>query len=508
MPTPEARRERDSDAASIARLLRAGHTCISILTSEELHVARLVRDLMQDQQKKCYFWSATRGVYNPLIEYTEGILGTEQPAAALHWIATQREPVSLITLDLADHFNHPLTLRAARELVQTMDERTGHLVMIDHTAELPSAIERLATRHHASLPDEIELDQIARRTLQTHRRDHPNMAFELTQRELDNIVRNLRGLTRRQAEQAIRATVTEDNRFDASDIHTILDIKRRLMAAGGALSAIETPADLTQIAGLSNLKQWLERRRRAFDEDAKKFGIEPPRGVLMLGVQGTGKSLTAKAIAAAWGRPLLRLDAGALYSRYIGDSEANLRQCLKQVESMSPCILWIDEIEKAFASAASDANDGGLSRRMFGSLLTWMQEHREPVFLVATANDINALPPELLRKGRFDEIFFVDLPSAEVRRAVLDIHLRKRSQDPKNLNIDLEHLASVSNGFSPAELEQAVVSAMHESFATNQPITTAMLANLIASSPPLSVTAAERVAHLRQWAKGRCVMAD
>lgn len=505
---PTQRHPTCSDTEEIGRLIRAGHSCISILTNEELHLARLVRDILQDQQKKCFFWSAIRGVYNPLIEYAEGMKDTEAPAAALHWIARQREPVSIVTLDLADHLGLPIVVRAARELVQIMDERGGHLIMLDHSTELPAAIANLATRHEAALPDEKELDSIARRTLQSHRRSNTGMEFEITQRELDNIVRNLRGLTRRQAEQAVRATVIDDNRFDANDINVILEIKRRLMATGGALSAVDTPADLSQIAGLRNLKQWLERRQRAFDEDAQQFGIDPPRGVLMLGVQGTGKSLTAKAIAAAWGRPLLRLDAGALYSRYIGDSEANLRRCLRQVESMSPCILWIDEIEKAFASAGSESNDGGLSRRMFGTLLTWMQEHREPVFLVATANDINALPPELLRKGRFDEIFFVDLPGEEVRRAVLAIHLKKRNQDPDILTIDLDHLARVSEGFSPAELEQAVVSAMHDSFATGKPITTQTIEHIIQNSPPLSVTAAERVAQLQRWAQGRCVPAD
>ncbi|MGP1347588.1 MAG: AAA family ATPase [Phycisphaerales bacterium] len=498
--------DRPSDAKQIKRLLRAGHTCISIVTHEELHVARLVRDLLLDQGKKVYFWSAVRGVYNPMIERAEGMKDTTPAAAGLFWIARQEEPVSLVALDLSDHFGEALVVRAARELVQIMDERGGHLVMVDHSSELPAAIEMLATRHEAALPDEEELDAIARRVLQEHRRRSPTMEFELTQRQLDSIVRNLRGLTRRQAEHAIRATVVDDNRFDASDVNVVLEVKRRLMASSGALSAVDAPADLSQIAGLRTLKRWLDRRRRAFDDDAKRFGIDPPRGVLMLGVQGTGKSLTAKAIAAAWARPLLRLDAGALYSRYVGDSEANLRRALRQVESMAPCILWIDEIEKAFASAGSASNDGGLSRRMFGALLTWMQEHREPVFLVATANDINALPPELLRKGRFDEIFFVDLPSEEVRRAVLEIHLKKRGQDPGA--VDVGALAAASEGFSPAELEQAVVSALHDSFATGKPVTTEMILEVVRSSPPLSVTAAERVSALREWAEGRCVPAD
>ncbi len=226
----------------------------------------------------------------------------------------------------------------------------------------------------------------------------------------------------------------------------------------------------------------------------------------MLGVQGAGKSLSAKAVATAWQRPLLRMDVGALYDKYIGESERRLRDALKQAERMAPIILWIDEIEKAFASAASQSSDGGLSKRMFGALLTWMQERTEPVFLIATANDIEALPPELLRKGRFDEIFFVDLPSLEARSAIVEIHLKKRRRDPAKFDIAV--LAAASDGFSGAEIEQAIISAMHEAFAAKTELTTEHIVEAMKSSPPLSVTMAEKVQWLRQWAQQRCVPAE
>jgi SpoVK/Ycf46/Vps4 family AAA+-type ATPase len=226
----------------------------------------------------------------------------------------------------------------------------------------------------------------------------------------------------------------------------------------------------------------------------------------MLGMQGAGKSLSAKAVATSWQRPLLRLDVGALYDRYIGESERRLRDALRQAEMMSPIILWIDEIEKGFASAASQSTDGGLSKRMFGSLLTWMQEHKTQVFLIATANDIEALPPELLRKGRFDEIFFVDLPGLEARRQIFSIHLAKRQRDPEAF--DLDTLAEASDGFSGAEIEQAVIAALCQAFSANAQLTTAGLTTAIKSSPPLSVTMAERVQELREWAAGRCMAAD
>jgi SpoVK/Ycf46/Vps4 family AAA+-type ATPase len=247
-------------------------------------------------------------------------------------------------------------------------------------------------------------------------------------------------------------------------------------------------------------------RHGGFSAEARKFGLDPPRGILLLGVQGCGKSLCAKVVASAWRMPLLRMDPGVLYQKYIGESEARLREALRQAESMSPVVLWIDEIEKAFASASADSADGGLSQRMFGTLLTWMQEHEAPVFVVAAANDIEALPPELLRKGRFDEIFFVDLPAAEVREQIFAIHLRKRARDPSQF--DLRALAEVSDGYSGSEIEQGVIAGLHQAYADKAELDTERLVAAIQGSPPLSMTMAESVAALRQWAQGRCVPAD
>jgi SpoVK/Ycf46/Vps4 family AAA+-type ATPase len=279
-----------------------------------------------------------------------------------------------------------------------------------------------------------------------------------------------------------------------------------MIQQGGLLEYMQTPLDLDEIGGMRTLKTWLNQRKDVFSAEAKAFGITAPKGVLMLGVQGAGKSLCAKAIATAWQQPLLRMDPATLYASYIGESERNLREALRQTEMMSPVVLWIDEIEKAFASAASRSADGGLSQRMFGTLLTWLQEHQAPVFAVATANDIEALPPELLRKGRFDEIFFVDLPTAEVRQQIFAIHLRKRNRDPERF--DLEALSAASEEYSGSEIEQAVISALHEAYAQKSDIDTERVVAAVKGSPPLSATMAEKVAALRQWAKGRCVPAD
>ena len=381
----------------------------------------------------------------------------------------------------------------------------GPLVLIDSRDDLPPVLRAEAVRFDLSLPDEGEIERIALQVLKQQNKQGP-LAVEVTRGGLKSICANLRGLTRRQVEQVMVDAVADDRTFSPGDLDTILARKRQLVAADGLLEFVQAPAAMDEIGGLGALKEWLRRRERALGEEAAAFGIKPPRGVLMLGVQGAGKSLCAKAIATAWKRPLLRLDPGVLFDRYIGESERRLRDALRQAEMMAPIVLWIDEIEKGFASAASRSVDGGLSQRMFGTLLTWLQEHRKPVFVAATANDIEALPPELLRKGRFDEIFFVDLPSEPARRAIFGVHLKKRKRDPKKF--DLAALAAAADGYSGAEIETAVEAGLHEAFATSKELDTAIVVAAVRASPPLSVTMAERIAGLREWAKGRCVPAE
>jgi SpoVK/Ycf46/Vps4 family AAA+-type ATPase len=313
------------------------------------------------------------------------------------------------------------------------------------------------------------------------------------------VVRNLRGLTRSQAEQVVADAAVEDNVFDGADVQFVIRRKRQVLRGEGLLEQIDIPVTLEQIAGIDQLAEWLRTRKEALDGSIP--GVPSPRGVLLLGVPGSGKSLCAKAIATAWGRPLMRLDAGVLYDKFVGESESRLREALRQAEAMAPMVLWVDEIEKAFASAASHSNDGGLSQRMFGSLLTWMQERTTPVFTIATANDIEALPPELLRKGRFDEIFFLDLPDERVRRELFRIHLTNRKQDPGAF--DLPALARQAVEFSGAEVEHVVATALLEAHHRKQPLQEALVA-AVASTTPLAVTMHEQIQRLRQWASVRC----
>lgn len=498
------------DRELFERLIHAGHPLISIYTSEEEYVLALVREVALDMTRDLaglglWQWSVASGLRDGLVESGKRLSGTEHAAVALAQLAQMPGRFICVMLDLAPHLTDARTLRYLRDAVQHLRRAGSHLVLVDCVGQLPSIVETEAVRLDISLPGEEELDAIIRDTVRRVHRREP-IEVELTRRQLHTIIRNLRGLTRRQAERIITEVILEDRRLDASDINAVLAAKRRALQGGGLLEYVEAPVDLSEIGGLRRLKEWLRLRREAVSDEAARFGLIAPRGVLMLGVQGAGKSLCAKAIATAWQRPLMRMDVGALYDRYVGESERRLRDALRQAESMAPIVLWIDEIEKAFASAASRSTDGGLSQRMFGSLLTWMQERRAPVFLVATANDIGALPPELLRKGRFDEIFFVDLPVAATRREIFAIHLRKRGRDPEKF--DLDRLAEGSEGFSGAEIEQAIISALHTAFAEGTNVTTERILEAMRESPPLSVTMAECVRALRDWAQGRCVPAD
>jgi SpoVK/Ycf46/Vps4 family AAA+-type ATPase len=318
----------------------------------------------------------------------------------------------------------------------------------------------------------------------------------------------MRGLTSRQARGVITASVVQDDAFNDDDLEQVMLHKRNACSdLDGVLEFVQAPVSMDRIGGLARLKSWLGARSLATAREAEEFGLALPRGVMLLGVQGAGKSLAAKAVATAWRVPLLRLDAGALYDKFVGESERKLRESLAQADRMAPAVLWIDEIEKGFASASSLSSDGGLSRRMFGTLLTWMQERRSATFLVATANDISALPPELLRKGRFDEIFFVDLPAPEVRRTILAIHLAQRKRDATAF--DMDALVAATDGYSGAEIEAGIESALRIAFADGRrPLATADLVDAYRASPPISVVMSDRIAELRAWSRGRCVPAD
>ena len=492
------------DYTRFEELLSSGHSCIAIITQEEPYAREMATTVSANLGFEIKKWSVVTGLREGLMAGTKPLTGSEHPAAALFHMMTCKEKSAYIMLDLIEHLNDARTVRALRDVIFHFEQTGSKLILIDYSDQIPTAAKPFITRFNISFPDEIELEKIIKDTLRELHKEKP-IQIDITRKGLNTIIRNLRGLTRRQASEVIMDSVSRDRKLDHEDINKILANKRQVLHSDGLLDYIQAPTDLDSIGGLTNLKEWLSLRHKAMRGDGSEYGLTPPKGVLMLGVQGAGKSLCAKAIATAWQLPLLRMDPGKLFDSYIGESEKHLRKALKQAESMSPIILWIDEIEKAFASAASQSTDGGLSRRMFGSLLTWMQEHEEPVFMVATANDIESLPAELLRKGRFDEIFFVDLPTEEVRQEILKIHLEKRKQD--SCRFDLKTLAAESDGFSGAEIEQAIIASLHTAFDKSIELNDEILINVLRSSPPLSVTMAEQVAKLRQWATNRCVPA-
>jgi ATP-dependent 26S proteasome regulatory subunit len=489
----------------LQRLLRCRHTCISIVTLEEDYALGLVRDAAMKLSRPLLMWTLSGGVQDGLFADSPPVPDTADPISGLtHLAGMQGEPVCVL-LDMGTQLKDDRVLRVWRNLLNQFETTGSQMVMIDAAPVRSEVFRVYATPFEIALPGEKDIEALVRETLRRAHRERP-IEIDITRAGWRTVIRNLHGLNRRQIERVVIDCVADDRRLDEADINHVLASKRRALGVGGLLEFVETPVSEDEIGGLRRLRAWLKQRQGALSDKAEQFGLDAPRGVLMLGVQGAGKSMCAKAIATTWQRPLLRMDVGALYDRYVGESERRLRSALEQAEAMAPIVLWIDEIEKAFASAASRSTDGGLSKRMFGTLLTWMQEHTAPVFLVATANDIEALPPELLRKGRFDEIFFVDLPEKETRAQIFAIHLKKRKRDPALF--DVEALADAAEGFSGAEIEQAVISALHDAFAQSQQLDTEHVLRALKSSPPLSVTMAEKVQALREWAQGRCVPAD
>jgi len=321
------------------------------------------------------------------------------------------------------------------------------------------------------------------------------------------LAENLVGLKAEEAMRALRKCLLARGKADAGLTDAVMDAKRSALQTEGLLEPVRRDASFEDVAGLKRLREWLTKRHSAFTPEGRRFGLVPPKGVLITGVQGCGKSLAARAVAGEWGIELARLDAGALYDKFVGESEKRLHKALDFSQKLAPMVLWIDEIEKAFASAGTSGDaDAGLSQRLLATLLTWMQNREGGVFLAATSNNISALPPEMLRKGRFDEIFFVDLPNADVRAALFALHLRKRGRDAAAF--DVAKLAAASEGFSGAEIEQAIASGLYTAFSAKAQLSTDILLAEIHGTQPLSVTRAEDIRGVREWAKSRAVAAD
>jgi len=508
--------ERVSFAERLTQLCRARFPFVYVRTWEE---DRLIAELLSvagrlDPQRVLHTWSIVDG----LARVGAGPQsGTEDPLRALDAIERATEPGIYVLKDfhvlLRDRTRDERTIRKMRDLVAPLMRNPARtVVIVAPRLELPTELEKDVTILDFELPTAEEIHEVLARLIERNR-ERGRIEIMLDVDEERQLVDAARGLTLGEVEHAFAAAMVDDDRLDAKDVKRIHEIKRQAIARTEILEFVSGAEDFEDVGGLENLKRWLEKRKDVWLQPARDYGLPFPKGLLITGVPGCGKSLTARCMSSVWGLPLLRLDVGRIFSSLLGDSEGRMRSALHTAEAIAPSILWIDEIEKAFGSAGG--LDGGTSNRVFGSFLTWMQEKDAPVFVIATANNIDRLPPEFLRKGRFDEIFFVDLPTAHERERIFEIHLKSRLEGKPAVQGDfeitprvLESLAARAEDFSGAEIQEAVISALFDSFADHQrSITLDDLERAIDNTVPLSITQKEQVLAIRSWADQRAVSA-
>jgi AAA+ superfamily predicted ATPase len=491
-------------------LVRSFHSLIAVETVEEERVREIVREVAADLGIPFFEWSVTTGFRRG---HGLTIGNTFEALDMLRHIGDLTMDAIYLLKDLAPHLSKPEACRALRELAEKLAHTQSAIILTGEPIDLPRDVDTMTVRFELKLPDEEERRQAIRGVVEAMKARQP-VRVDLSREDVVRLVQALAGLTLHQTRRVIAQAILEDGQLSPLDIERVVRWKGEIIERGGILEFFPAGDNGFELGGFARLKKWLEQARIGFSPEARAVNLTPPKGVLFVGVQGCGKSLAAKFIARQWQLPLLKLDAGRLYEKYVGESEKNFRRATDMAEAMAPVVLWIDEIEKAFASGTSSDADGGLSQRLFASFLTWLQEKKEGVFVVGAANDVTRMPPELLRKGRFDEIFFVDLPSREERMQIVEIHLRMRKQDPSSF--DVGAVADATEGFSGAEIEAVVIAALYRaltlrSAATKSQgssdskalLTTTELLEAAQSTVPLSVSRREDVSRLREMARGR-----
>jgi hypothetical protein len=491
-----------SELEDLSTLVRAATPLLVIETIDEQRVIECFRHVIAQALRPLWRWTLTGGLER--LDFNAAPDGeiASDATTTLNAIRATQEAGIFLLFDFQPLLQYAMSLRQMREIVQRQRSAAHTLVLVGAKVELPQELEALATRVPLALPDLKELAGIMRGEATAWQREH-NRTLEVDNEAARTIVRNLVGLSAPDARRIVRKLIYNDGALTANDLPELMKAKFELLNRSGLLHYEYATASFADVAGVSHVRDWVQRRRGVFLDPSPNPALDPPKGVLLLGVQGCGKSLVSKAIAGGFGVPLVRMDFGALYDKYQGETEKNLREALASCELLAPCVLWIDEIEKGLASGGED---GGVSRRVLGYLLTWMAERKAKVFVVATANAVHELPAELLRKGRFDEIFFVDLPRPEVRAAIFAMHLKRRKLDTSQF--DLDTLAQASEGFSGAEIEQAVVSALYDANSDGGVLDEPTLLHALQTTRPLSVLMHEQVGALRAWAMERCVPAD
>ncbi|MCH7899003.1 MAG: AAA family ATPase [Proteobacteria bacterium] len=484
-------------------ILRSRSPIVVIETRDEARILDMLQSITlaspSNEYMPLFRWTITDGLQRLDIQLEPQSLNSK-PTDVLKHIRAVEKPGVYVLLDFHPFLEDPVHVRLLKDICIRYPGIARQIILLSHKVKLPSELESYAARVDLALPSEIERRKIVEQVADEWSRENQGSRVQTDPKAYKLLIQNLAGLTYADTRRLARNAVFHDGAISKSDLPDVMRAKYELLNRGGALQFEYDTARLRDVAGMDRLKTWLSHRKSAFRRAGNAAHLDPPKGILLIGVQGCGKSLAAKATAGIFGVPLLRLDFGSLYDKYHGETERKLRDSLNTADVMSPCVLWIDEIEKGLAGRGGET---GTTQRVLGTFLTWLAEKKSKVFVVATANDISALPPELVRKGRFDEIFFVDLPDRQIRASILAIHLSSRGQSLGDF--DIEKLSQISRDFSGAEIEQAVVSALYAAHAKNQALSTAHLVQEIQQTKPLAVVMSERISALRQWAEGRTV---
>lgn len=503
---------------SLANLFKARFPYVYICTWEEQRATELIDYIAHNEsvikvKRLLYVWTQTNGFVCKDNRFNSK--DTVAPIKALEFVENSKEDAIFVFKDLhvflgvSSKQPDYVVIRKMRDIIQNLRESSNrkNIVLISPELVIPEDMQKEISVFDFPLPDRYEILETLNEMVEGN-----GLVTDLSQEDKEKLAKAALGLTLQEAENAFSRAIVQNHGLNKDAMRIIFDEKNQVIKKTGILEFVESNLDINDIGGLENLKSWLKKRNNSWLDSAKKYNIPAPKGVLITGIPGCGKSLTAKAMSAIWQLPLLKLDMGKIFSGIVGSSEQNMRRAIATAEAVSPSILWVDEIEKGLAGTGS-SGDNGTSTRIFGTFLTWMQEKTAPVFVIATANDISGLPPELLRKGRFDEIFFVDLPTKTERKKIFEVHLNKRVKSSEvgqeiTVNDDLlEHLSTLSEGFVGAEIEQAVVSALYEAFFAQRNVMEEDLDRVIKSTVPLSVTQKEQIKRLRDWANVRAVSA-
>jgi len=488
-------------------LILRSRTPITVIESQdERRMLELLQSIVMTRASEAYAplfrWTITDGLQRLDISLEPQAINSE-PTDVLRHIRAVKKPGIYALLDFHPFLEDPVHVRLLKDICIQGRELNRQIVLISHKVKVPNELENFCARFEMALPSEDERTRIVKKVAKSYAEENQGRRVKVDPKAHELLIQNLAGLSWSDTERLARNAVHVDGAITHSDLPGVMQAKYELLNRGGALQFEYDTARFNEVGGMSRLKTWLQQRRLVFRGDEAAAHLDVPKGILLLGVQGCGKSLAAKATAGVFGVPLLRLDFGTVYDKYHGETERKLRESLKTSDVMAPCVLWIDEIEKGIAGRGGET---GTTQRVLGTFLTWMAERKSQVFVVATANEISDLPPELVRKGRFDEIFFVDLPKPDVRTSILAIHLTSRKQPLKQF--DLNKLTDATDGFSGAEIEQAIVSSLYAAHAKQEVLDTRHVLAEIEQTRPLSVVMSERISAMRQWAQGRTVSCD